>query len=233
MKFRDPSGRNIELTGDGAQGFIDYLEKKTGFKLKYTTKNGVTTVTGAQANKDFKGDVNKEFAKLVKNVAGAEGTAKFNVSANMTNEKGEVVFMDDNETASNSQKIENGAITMRPGSVNMTSIQSLDSQTPELGMALVGHFLIEGLEMRTGNNYSDSDKPGAHSIGLKAERNILSEALGSKQATRYQPPVSGQVTTATPISFVYTTVQYDITIKTDGAASVNKVSPPTVQRPKN
>lgn len=36
------------------------------------------------------------------------------------------------------------------------------------------------------------------------------------------------------ISFVYTTVQYDITVKkTDGGASVKKVSPPTVQRPKN
>ena len=233
LKFIDPSGRNIELTGDGAQGFIDYLEKKTGLTLKYKTKNGVTTVTGAKTNKDFKGDVNKEFAKLVKDVAGANGTAKFNVSSNMTNEKGEVVFMDDNESAWNSQKVENGATSLRPGNVNMTSIGSLDSQNPEFGMALVGHFLIEGLEMRTGNNYIDSGGPGAHSIGLEAERKILSEALGSTQATRYQPPISGQITTATPVSFVYTSVQYDVTIKSNGAASVNKVAPPTVQRPKN
>src|SRR6185503_2435290 len=206
------------------QDFIDYLENKTGLKLQYKTKNGVITVTGAQANKDFKGDVNKEFAKLVKKVAAASGTAKFNVSANTTNDKGEVVFMDDNEAAWNSQKVENGVTSMRPGNVNMTSIQSLDNQSAELGMALVGHFLIEGLEMRTGNNYHDSGGLGAHSIGSEAESKILSEALGSTQATRYQPPFNGvQITTATSTSFVYTTVQYDITFKTDGAASVNKV----------
>jgi RHS repeat-associated protein len=54
LKFVDPSGRNIELTGD-AQGFIDYLESKTGLKFKYKTKNGVTTISGSKTNKDFKG----------------------------------------------------------------------------------------------------------------------------------------------------------------------------------
>ena len=112
----------------------------------------------------------------------------------------------------------------------MTSIQSLDSQTPELGIGLVGHFLIEGLEMRTpGKNYHDSDGPGAHNIGMEAERKILSEALGSKQATRHSP---AGVMTNTPFSFVYTTVQYDVTIKNGGSATVNKVVPPTVKRPK-
>jgi len=38
LKFIDPSGREIELTGNGAQDFIDYLEKNTGLKLKYTSK---------------------------------------------------------------------------------------------------------------------------------------------------------------------------------------------------
>jgi RHS repeat-associated protein len=226
LKFRDPTGRNIELRGAGAQSLIDYIERKTGLKLKYKTKNGVITITGAEANKDFKGDVNKEFAKVVKKVAGAEETAKFNVDSNITNEQGEIVFMDDNETAWNSKD-------KRPGNVNMTSVQSLDSQTPELGMALVGHFLIEGLEMRkTGSNYYDGNTPGAHTIAKEAERKILSEALGSQQATRYQPIIDGGYRSGVPITFVYTTVQYDITIKNEGGASVNKISPPAVQRPK-
>ena len=111
LKFVDPSGRKIELTGDKAQDFIDYLQKKD-LKLTYKTKDGVTTITAAKVDKDFKGTVNQEFAKLVKAVAGANGTAKFNVSENMTNDRGEVVFMDDNEAAWDSQKVEKGAISM-------------------------------------------------------------------------------------------------------------------------
>jgi translation initiation factor 1 (eIF-1/SUI1) len=225
LKFVDPSGRKIELTGDKAQDFIDYLEKK-GVKLKDSTKNGVTTITGAKIDKDFKG--NKEFAKLVKDVAGASGTAKFNVSTGQTNEKGEVVFFDDNEAAFKSSPFDAGK--MRAGNVNMGSIQSVDSQDSNLAMALVGHFLVEGLEMRApGANY-DLGTEGAHQTGLEVERKILSEALGIKQEKRFSPPSSA--TTGAPISFVYTTVQYDMIIKSDGGATVNRVSPPTIARPK-
>jgi len=102
----------------------------------------------------------EELAKVVKQVAEADGTAKFNVPSTTTNEKGEVVFMDDNKAAWDSQEGGN----MRAGNINMKSIQSLDSQSPELGMGLVGHFLLEGLAMRTGKNYTDDGGPGAHSV---------------------------------------------------------------------
>jgi RHS repeat-associated protein len=229
LKFIDPSGREIELTGDKAQDFIDYLERKSGLKLKYKTKNGVTTITGSKKDKNFTGTVDKEFAKIVKNAAGANETAKFNVSSNMTNQQGNDVFMDDNGDAWDSRQ---AGQPLRAGNVDMADIQSVDSQTPELGMALVGHFLIEGVEMRKfGANYYNTGTPGAHDIGLEAERKILSSATGAKQGIRYVPPISGQLTVGTPFSFVYTTVQYDMTIKSSGV-TVNKVTPPTVARPK-
>jgi len=229
LKFVDPSGRKIELTGDKAQDFVDYLEKKSGLKLKYKTKNGVTTITGSEKNKDFKGEVNKEFAKTVKDVAGADGTAKFNVSAGQTNEKGELVFFDDNEAAFSSSSPFDSK-SMRAGNVNMTSIQSVDSQDSGLAMALVGHFVVEGLEMRAPGANFDLGASGAHQTGLEVERKILSEALGTKQDKRFSPAYSA--TTGVPISFVYTTLQYDITIKSDGGAAVNRISPPTIARPK-
>jgi hypothetical protein len=228
LKFVDPSGRNIELGGDKAQALVDYLVKK-GIKLEYTTKNNVITITKATIDKNYTG--NKEFAKQIKEVAGAKGTAKFNVSGGQTNEKGELVFVDDNEAAFKSSPFDKEK--MRPANVNMASIDSIDSQAPELAMALVGHFMVEGLQMREPNaNYDLGEAHGgAHQVGLDVERKILSEALGAKQAKRYTPQSAG-TTTETPIPFVYTTVQYDITIKNDGSATVNRVSPPSVARPK-
>ena len=132
LKFRDPSGNIIELTGDQAQDFIDYLEKNSGLKLKYTTKNGITTITGASKDKNFTGTVNKEFADVIKKVAGADGVAKFNVDSSLaTNGQngGDVTFFDDNGAAWNSQTIDkNCTISIRPGNVNMTSINSVAGQ---------------------------------------------------------------------------------------------------------
>lgn len=179
LKFRDPSVNEIELTGDETQAFIDYLEKKTGLKLKYKTKNGVTTITGASKDKNFTGKVNKEFADIVRKVAGASDVAKFHVDSSIAknrNDKGEIVFFDDNEAAWSSQTTDkSGNKVIRPGNVNMTSINSVDGQDSDFAQALVGHFLIEGLEMRQkGGNY-DLGTEGAHQTGLNVERDILGQ----------------------------------------------------------
>lgn len=234
LKFIDPSGKNIELTGSDVQSFVDYLEKNTGLKLKYAVKNGVITITGSTKDKNFKGNVNKAFVDVVSKVAGASGTAKFHVDSSIStngNQKGEVVFVDDNAVAYNSATLgADGSRTIRPGNINMTSVSSIDSQASELALGLIGHALIEGLNMRErGANYEVGDvgagtATGAHPDGLEVERKILGQ-----QNRRYQPNTGN--TTDAPISFVYTNIQYDIVIKSGGAASVTKVSPPTIKRP--
>ncbi len=233
LKFRDPSGNEIELSGDQALDFIDYLEKKSGRKLKYKVTNGVYKITGSEKDKNFTGKVNKDFADAVKKVAGSSDVAKFNVDSNNAknaNNKNEILFFDDNEAAWNSQTTDkSGNKVIRPGNVNMNSINSVDGQDSDFAQALVGHFLVEGLEMRQkGGNY-DLGTEGAHQTGLEVERDIL----GQKDK-RYQQVGGGnsQATSGATISFVYTTVQYDVIVKNDGSATVNKVSPPTVQRPK-
>jgi RHS repeat-associated protein len=235
LKFRDPSGNRIELTGDEAQAFIDYLEKKTGLKLKYKTKNGVTIITGSSKDKTFTGTVNKEFAKIVSKVAAASEVAKFNVDSSIAkngNDQGEVVFFDDGKAAWDSRVTDkSGNTVIRPVNVNMRSINSVDGQYSEFAQALVGHFLIEGLEMRKiGANYDLGTEGGAHQTGLDVEKDIL----GQKDK-RYENISGGnsQPSTNATISFVYTSVQYDVIIKNDGSAVVNKISPPAIQRPKN
>ncbi|RMG03211.1 MAG: hypothetical protein D6735_09000 [Acidobacteria bacterium] len=237
IKFTDSTGRKIELSGSNAQDFLNYLEKNSGLKFKTKIKNGVIIITGASKDKNFTGKVNKEFANVVKDVANASETAKFNVTTNAQNSSGEVVFFDDQENASQSAKIDfsTGKKTIRPGNVNMTSINSIAGQDADFAQALVGHFLIEGLEItKTGVSYvGDEQNPGAHQIGLEVERKILSEALGKRQDIRYDPPSqNSQIRTGEVIFFVYTDVQFDVIIQNDGSAFVKRISPPTVKRPK-
>jgi RHS repeat-associated protein len=232
IKFIDRSGKDIELTGDDAQKFVDYLEKNTGLKLKYKTVNGVIKITGSSRDRSFTGKVNKEFADLVKNVAGAAGTARFQVSSNIVNgnDKGETVFIDDNETAFRSSAIDSsGNRNIRPGNLNMISIDSVTSQDSDLGNALVGHALIEGLDMREkGANYdlgSEGDT-SAHQTGLKAESKIL----GQRDRRYSPPPPNIALATGDKTHFVYTSIQFDIVVKSNGSASITKVTPPTVKR---
>lgn len=233
LKLRDPSGNKIELTGDESQAFIDYLEKKTGLKLKYTTKNGVTTITGASKDKNFTGKANKEFADVVKKVAGAGDVAKFNADSSIAkngNVEGKAVFIDDNKSAFDSATIDsNGNKIIRAGNPNLASINSVDGQDTDLAQALVGHALIEGLQIReTGANFDLGEKgdKSAHQTGLDVERKIL----GQKDK-RFDQFDGRQLATGNKVSFVYTTVQYDMIIKSDGTAAINKISPPTVKRP--
>lgn len=238
MKFIDPTGNDIELTGDKAQEFLNYLEKNSGLKFKTKVNNGVITITGASKNKDFKGEVNKEFAKAVSSTANGSGVAKFNVSENQTikgsNGQEYDVFVDDNGNAFQEQTTDkSGNTVIRTSNVNIADINSIAGVDATFAQALVGHFLVEGLAMRQRNaNYdlgSESGE-GAHHTGLNVERNIL----GQKDK-RYSPdnPTLDQKTQNLTYQFVYTTVQYDVTFKSSGRSlEVKRISPPSVQRPK-
>lgn len=228
LKFVDPSGKEIELSGTDAQAFIDYLEKNTGLKLKYKVKNGVIRITGSSRDKNFTGTVNEKFRDVVKSAASATEVAKYEVGQNLTNANGNDVFVDDNGDSWNAPRTKDGQL--RTSMVDMADINQLGAGAPEFAQALVGHFLEEGIEMRKpGANYENTGTPGAHDKGLKAEAAILSTASGAKQDLRYVPPGQGQ--TSTTFNFVYTTVQYDITFKSTGV-TVSKTVPPTIQRPK-
>ena len=228
LKFVDPSGKEIELSGQEAQAFVDYLEKKTGLKLKYKVKNGVIRITGSSRDKNFTGTVNEKLRDVVKSAASAAEVAKYEVGKNLINANGNDVFVDDNGDSWNGPRTKDGQL--RTSMVDMADINQLDAGATEFAQGLVGHFLEEGIEMRKpGANYENTGTPGAHEKGLKVEAEIISAAVGSKQDTRFQP--EGQDQNSKVFNFVYTTVQYDLTFKSTGVTVVKTV-PPSVQRPK-
>src|SRR6185503_480435 len=64
LKFVDPSGRTLTLTGDDADKLVEELETKTGYHLTRDTKSGRVTIDkGTNRNKH---GTSKHLASLLK-----------------------------------------------------------------------------------------------------------------------------------------------------------------------
>jgi hypothetical protein len=202
LKFIDPTGLKLQLTGANAGDLLSYLEESTGYKLKMDSSGNVTIDKSVKRNE--KG-TSKELADSLKDVIGAKKTAIFNVVADAPD-----TFVDDGEDAF-SQK--------RPANVDVDDINALNKQAADLTAALVGHFLVEGLAVAEGakewvditNMSGGIRQKGAHSEGLRVESKILSGFTGKKEGERQQ--TNNLYPTHHIYTFVYTSVQYDITVK--------------------
>jgi RHS repeat-associated protein len=213
LKFIDPDGRKLRLTGDSANDFLAYLEQKTGLDLEIDKKGNVTIVKGSSRNE--KG-TSKELAELVGKVIGDKGTASFNVSKDL----GDDILVDDGGAAIEAKR--------KTVNVDMGDIKSIEKQAPDLAGTLVGHFLAEGLEIGKGNfNFIDDVqmlpngksqlvKKGAHTIGLEADSKILSGYTGHQEGIRSEMvnkfPNGGKI-----YQFIYASVQFDVYYKSDPA----------------
>src|SRR5690606_11817420 len=140
----------------------------------------------ASKNKEFTGEVNKKFRDIVKSAASALEVSKYEVGRNLTNANGNDVFFDDNGDSWSAPRSDNGEL--RTSKIDLADILEVDASASEFAQGLVGHFLKEGIEMRKrGANYYNTGTPGAHDLGLKAEAEIISDAIDSKQEIRYSP----------------------------------------------
>jgi hypothetical protein len=187
--------------------------------------NGKITITGYSKDKNFNGSVNNEFVKTVKEVVRATETAKLNVGSNITNNAGNDVLFDDFQQAVAEAKGVKNDIT---ANFDFGDIQAVNKQAPELGLALVGHILKEGLEIMKPDNIG-AIWYNAHNAGMDTERKILG------QQDRRHDPYANDIGSLTH-QFVYTTIQYDIDLKASKGpniiSNVKKITPPNVQRPK-
>ncbi len=205
LKFIDPSGRKLELTGEAAIDYLDFLRKNSGLSLSLDSKTRKVTIDkGSKRNEE---GTSKELARQLKKVIGADET----VSINVTENKPQDNFVDD--------------YTVR--TVDFADVKAIDSQESRLAVALSGHVLSEYLDLAKGMSYDDvtytykkgKDK-GAHSRALEVESRIMSEYTGVKEKTR--ETVDNNPT----FSFVYSSVQYDVSVKTSpkGTTDIDKVT---------
>ena len=221
IKFRDPTGNDLGLTGDGADDFLEFLKKKSGYELIRDTKTGkVTIAKGSTRNEN---GTSKSFAKLLKMVI--DGSPKLSYETVKAEASGTTLFDNADKNVVDSK---NKSLT---GFVDFGDIKDADSQSPELATAVVSHFLFEGIRLAEGAPFvGDASKSfssleaGAHLNALVYEAKIMSEFTGKdeKLSERRDIDYSKNGT----INFIYTTVQFDVTLKsTSGnAVAIDKIT---------
>jgi hypothetical protein len=158
LKFTDPTGRVLAISGESSADFIEYLKKKSGLSL-VADDEGHLQIEGKRDKKKTSG----KLAEAIKSAIDAKEEVGIKVEA----EPSETLF-DNQDTRT----------------VSMSNVKQMDSLAPELGVALTGHVLAEYTSLAKGNDFETV----AHPAGLIRECQILSESRGIAEQYRYNPP---------------------------------------------
>jgi RHS repeat-associated protein len=197
LKFVDPTGRTLTLTGTEADALVAELEKKTGYKLKRNSKTGLVTIDKGDRNK--KG-TSKELAGLLKDIIGDKKT---DVKAEVGRDQTGAYF--DREDKKQ---------------IDIADYKAIDAAAPEFAAASIGHVLKEYYEEAKDPTLSPF---AAHTQALDFEAKVLSEYTGKKE----QSPGGGYINlipkTSVISRHIYTTVTYDVLLKTGGSAYLDRV----------
>jgi RHS repeat-associated protein len=220
LKFTDPTGRTLSLNGEAADDFVAYLQRRSGLSLVRDAKTGkVTIAKGSKRNEE---GTSKEFASLLKDVIGDSAKVGYTVMS----DAGSGVLFDDGTAAEKSHG--------QSGVIDFGDVKNADAQASELAPTVVGHVLYEGLRLATKQS-DGTDTPftgdirfglsdaraGAHVNALVYEARIMGGFTGKKENLRQGIDNSG---TTGVISFKYTTVQYDVLIKSQTSGNPNSVT---------
>ncbi len=102
---------------------------------------------------------------------------------------------------------------------------------------MVGHFLYEGLKLANGSPFTgdirnglSNGEAGAHVNALVFEGKIMSGFTGQKEKLAERRAVDYAKTGV--INFIYTSVQYDVTFKTQTPSNPNSVTVDKISKTK-
>jgi len=188
LKFIDPNGKTLTLTGTDADALVEELEKKTGYQLSRDSKTGRVTID--KGSKRNKRGTSKDLAKLLKQIINDKKTdVAIDVGQNQPG-----VFYDSFATRE----------------LDIADHKALDAKAPEFAADSLGHVLKE--YYTANKKYAGQPDsvafPPSHDEALKFESKVLSNFTGKKE----QKAVEASPAPNT-IRFIYTTVHYDIVLK--------------------
>jgi RHS repeat-associated protein len=189
LKFIDPNGEKLILTGRYADYIVGELERFTGYNLTRNRKTGVVTID-TSAKREEKG-TSEELAKKLNEVVGDKGV---NVKIN---------------TGANQAQVFNDSFEGRKFDVADYNVAKRDA--PEFAARLLGHVLEEyyQAEKQYAGLSKDEQYNKAHGDAVVFESKVLSNFTGQTE----QPRTNFQVNNNT-LRYVYTSVTYDVITKT-------------------
>jgi hypothetical protein len=186
MKFIDPTGRTLELTGSDADDLVNELKAKTGYTLKRDKNTGKIAIDKS-AKRQTKG-TSKELAKELKKVIDDTHTVSIDVGHNQTQ-----VFFDD----------------FLGQQIDMADYKAINNQYPSLAASLLGHVFGEYLAAASSGQGATRQSFGsAHTAGLSEESQVMSDYTHATENPRLDHIAGNTVT------FIYCSVQFDVTVKT-------------------
>jgi RHS repeat-associated protein len=188
LKFVDPTGKTLTLTGTDADDLVEELEKKTGYKLVRDQNTGRVTIDkNVKRNKQ---GTSKDLAGLLKKVVSDKKTdVAIDVDQNQTG-----VFYD----------------SFASRQFDMADHKALDASYPEFAADSIGHVLKEyyTANKKYAGQHDSVAFPPSHDKALKFESKVLSNYTGRKEQKSQEAAPAPNT-----IRFIYTTVHYDIVLK--------------------
>lgn len=202
LKFTDPTGEELYITGDYADGIVTDLERFSGYKLKRDTKTGKVTIDTSQKRKG-KGT---SYA-LASAVATAIGNTRVSVSVETVSE------------SKNNIEIIGDRFVDKKLDVDDYKVYKRDA--PEFAAGFLTHVLTEYYQdqvLPSPLNPDPSARGGrfdlAHTAALEAESDAVGDFNGYWQEPRREQPISGNIfSPPMTMRVIYSTVQYDVIYK--------------------
>jgi RHS repeat-associated protein len=196
LKFIDPTGRTLTLTGNDADNLVEELEAKTGYDLTRDAKTGRVTISkGTKRNKH---GTSKHLAGLVKQIIGDKKIdVNIEVQENIVHENNRGVMLD---------------VGYDPKEFDFADYRQWNSADSKLGAIAIAHALDESYEYKKLNAAgfgATMDMDGlAHIRATYFESRVLSDLTGVREQARVDKA------TEKISHFEYTSVGYDILWKT-------------------
>jgi len=196
LKFIDPTGRTLTLTGDDADRLVEELEAKTGYHLTRDAKTGRVTID--KGTKRDKHRTSKLLASLVKQIIGDEKIdVNIEVQENIVHGNNRGVRLD---------------VGYDPKEFDFADYRQLNSADSKLGAIAIAHALDESYEYKKLDaagfgSTSDIDQR-SHVRAIYFESRVLSDLTGVREQARVDKS-TGNIS-----HFEYTSVGYDILWKT-------------------
>jgi RHS repeat-associated protein len=204
LKFIDPTGKDLFILGPYANDLLAELERFTGLHLKRDVKTGKVTIdTSVKRNK--KG-TSTWLANKVAEVIG-DVAAKVKVG---TGRSQPGVFFDSSDLRQ----------------VDLDDYDALKKADPALAANSLGHVIEEYYRLETNPWLSPQSDRGrfldAHEAALEFESNVQSDFTGWWEKPAQQRTL--QVPGGAIATFEYSTVSYDVLLKSDATGSINVIS---------
>lgn len=215
LKFVDPNGRQLVVTGDDADYFVEELGRMTGYSLVRNKTTGVVTIDPNSKRKTGKG-ISDKLADRLKRTIDLKDKGGKDVSVDIkTVNSSDKIFFDDFQTRT----------------VDISDLNAFknagDGGAFEAGQ--LGHVLEEYSRAET--DYKNLEKYGngpgsawyipSHGRALEFESAVMSDFTGKPEA----PRGGGEPRGNNPHAFFnYSSVRYDVLKKTDtGGKVINSV----------